>query len=261
LDFGGRDTDIFGHVNVVGNVGVRVVRTGETSDGSVAYPSTSNLTSLLTYGACGTALPSNVVVNPACYLTPNIIAFANGGSSPNTYKASHINTLPSFNVRFGLDDKDFIRFAYSRAISRPEIGDLRNFIQMNAPVINVSPDSPYVVYNSPTAARVPANVIGYNFVFNANAGNAALLPEMADQFDLSYERYFGSSSAFTVDLFFKKLSNSLSYDNFGRTFTNNGATEIAQIRGPVNQRDGGRIKGFEIAYQTFFDFLDRKSVV
>ena len=126
---------------------------------------------------------------------------------------------------------------------------------MNAPVINVSPDSPYVVYNSPTAAHVAANVVGYNFVFNSTAGNAALLPEMADQFDLSFERYFGSSSAFTFDLFFKKLSNSLSYDNFGRTFTNNGATETAQIRGPVNEKDGGRIKGFEIAYQTFFDFL------
>jgi TonB-dependent receptor len=154
-----------------------------------------------------------------------------------------------------LDDKDFIRFAYSRAISRPDVGFLRNYIQMNAPIINVSPDSPYVVYKSPTAAHVAANVVGYNFVFNSNAGNAALLPEMADQFDLSYERYFGSSSAFTFDLFFKKLSNSLSYDNFGRTFTNNGATEIAQIRGPVNEKDGGRIKGFEIAYQTFLDFL------
>jgi len=251
LDFGGRDTEIFGHVNVVGNLGARVVRTGETSDGSVAYPTALNLK----YGPCGTPLLPNVVVNPSCYLTPSIIAFANGGSSLNTYKTSHVNTLPSFNVRFGLDDKDFIRFAYSRAISRPDFGYLRNYIQMNAPVINVSPDSPYVVYNSPTAAHVAANVIGYNFVFNSTAGNAALLPEMADQFDLSYERYFGSSSAFTFDLFFKKLSNSLSYNNFGRAFTNNGATEIAQIRGPVNEKDGGRIKGFEIAYQTFFDFL------
>src|SRR3984885_14324213 len=212
LDFGGRDTDIFGHVNVVGNVGVRVVRTGETSDGSVAYPTASNLTDL--YGGCGTALPPGVVVNPGCYLTPSIIAFANGGSTPNTYKASHINTLPSFNVRFGLDDKDFIRFAYSRAISRPDIGYLRNYIQMNSPVINVSADSPYVVYNSPTAAHVAANVVGYNFVFSSTAGNAALLPEMADQFDLSYERYFGSSTSFTVDLFFKELSNTLSYAVF-----------------------------------------------
>src|SRR5258708_16963607 len=121
-------------------------------------------------------------------------------------------------------------------------------MEMKKGIISVLPVSPYGVYKSPTAAHIPANVVGYNFVFNANAGNAALLPEMADQFDLSFERYFGSSSAFTFDLFFKKLSNSLSYDNFGRTFTNNGATQTAQIRGPVNAKDGGRIKGIEITY-------------
>ncbi|HEY0747794.1 MAG TPA: TonB-dependent receptor [Steroidobacteraceae bacterium] len=252
LDFGGRDTSIFGFVNVVGNLGVRVVRTEETSDGNVGYPAPLNLQNS---PACGTALAPGSVVNPSCYLTPDITAFANGGASPNSFKSSHTNALPSFNVRFGLTEKDFVRFAYSRAISRPDIGLLRNFVQINSPVINTSPDSPYVVYNSPTAAHIPANVVGYNFVFNSTAGNASLLPETADQFDLSYERYFSSSSSLTVGLFFKKLSNSLSYANFGRTFTNNGATETAEILGPINEKDGGRIKGVEAAYQTFFDFL------
>jgi TonB-dependent receptor len=82
-----------------------------------------------------------------------------------------------------------------------------------------------------------------------------LLPETADQFDLSYERYFSSSSSLTAGLFYKKLSNSLSYSNFGRTFTNNGATETAEILGPINEKDGGKVKGVEVAYQTFFDFL------
>jgi len=36
-------------------------------------------------------------------------------------------------VRFGLDDKDFVRFAYSRAMSRPDIGLLRNYVQINTP--------------------------------------------------------------------------------------------------------------------------------
>jgi TonB-dependent receptor len=252
LDFGGPNTNIFGHVNVVGNVGVRVVRTREISKGNVAFPSDSNLLSL---ARCTAPLGSNSVVNPGCYLTPDIIAFSSGGGLPNTFKGSHINALPSFNVRLGLDDKDFIRFAYSRALSRPDFGLLRNYIQMSAPVINTTPDSPYVVYNSPTAAHIPANVVGYKFVFDSTGGNAGLLPEIADQFDLSYERYYGSSSAFTVGLFYKKLSNSLSYDNFGRTFTNNGATETAQILGPINIKNGGNIKGVEAAYQTFFDFL------
>jgi TonB-dependent receptor len=56
-------------------------------------------------------------------------------------------------------------------------------------------------------------------------------------------------------VFYKKLTNSLSYSNFGRTFTNNGATQTAEILGPVNIKDGGKITGLEAAYQTFFDFL------
>jgi TonB-dependent receptor len=252
LNFGGPAANIFGHVNVLGNVGVRIVNTGENSIGSVAYPTPTNLLQL---APCGSPLAPGSVVNPACYLTPGVLAFANGGGTPNSYSSSHTNALPSFNVRFGLDEKDFVRFAYSRAISRPDIGLLRNYVQINQPVINTSPDSPYVVYNSPTAAHTAANVVGYKFVFNSTAGNAGLLPEMADQFDLSFERYWGPSSAASLGLFYKKLSNSLSYSNFGRTFTNNGATETAEILGPINEKDGGRIKGLEAAFQTFFDFL------
>src|SRR5216683_3721616 len=72
---------------------------------------------------------------------------------------------------------------------------------------------------------------------------------------LSFERYMGATSSVTLGLFYKKLSNTLDYENFTRTFTNGGATETAQIQGPVNRKDGGKVKGVELAYQTFFDFL------
>ena len=251
LNFGGANTSIFGQVNVVGNVGVRVVQTEETAIGSISYPAPTNLLAL---GAC--VPPTGAaVVTPACYLTPAIRAFSNSAGSPDTFKGTHTNVLPTFNVRFGLTDKDFVRFAYSKAISRPDTGLLRNYVQISSPFINTNADSPYVIYNSPTAAHIAANVVGYNFVFNSTAGNAALRPESADQLDLSYERYFGRTSSLTVGLFYKKLSNTLSEANFNRTFTNNGATETVQILGPINEKDGGRVDGVEFAYQTFFDFL------
>jgi len=252
LNFGGKDADIFG-VNVVGNAGVRVVQTKEVSTGAASFPNTTNLAAL---APCGTPLGVGNVVNPACYLTPAILAFSNGNNgTPNTYSGTHTDALPSFNVRFGLDAKDFIRFAYSKAISRPDIGLLRNYVSINSPFINTGPDSPYVVYNSPTAAHVAANVVGYNFLFNSTAGNAALQPESADQFDLSYERYISPASSLTFGLFFKKLSNTLNQAQFDRPFTNNGVTEEIQILGPVNVKNGGKIEGAEFAYQTFFDFL------
>jgi TonB-dependent receptor len=148
-----------------------------------------------------------------------------------------------------------VRFAYSRAIARPDIGLLRNFVQINAPVINAGPDSPYVIYNSPTAAHIAANVVGYNFVFQANAGNAALRPIKADQFDLTYERYMGHSSSFTVDAFYKRLTDLVAYGQFLRSFTNNGSTQNVQVNGPINASGTGKLYGFEANYQTFFTFL------
>jgi TonB-dependent receptor len=251
LNFGGTNANIFGQVNVVGNVGVRVVQTEETAVGGVSYPSPTNLQAL---GACVPATGVNVV-SAACYLTPAILAFSNSGGSANSYEGTHTNVLPAFNVRFKFTDKDFVRFAYSKAISRPDTGLLRNTVQINSPFIDQTASSPYVVYSSPTAAHTAANVVGYNFVFNATAGNANLLPESADQLDLSYERYIGPTSSLTVGLFFKKLYNTLSEGNFDRTFTNDGVTETVQILGPINEKDGGKIEGVEFAYQTFFDFL------
>jgi TonB-dependent receptor len=254
LHFGGDDATIFGGISVAGNVGVRVIRTKEDSAGSVGFPTATSLTQL---PACGTPLGANSVVNPSCFLTASVLAFANGGGTPNSYRSSFTNWLPSFNVRFGLDREDFLRFAYSRALARPDIGLLRNFVQVNPPLINTSPDSPFVVYNSPTAAHTAANVTGYNFVFQANAGNAGLRPLMADQFDLSFERYMGRSSSFTVDAFYKRLTNSVAFGLTTRSFTNNGATQLVQINGPQNVHHGGSLSGLEAAYQTFFTFLPK----
>lgn len=252
LRFGGEDKTIFGGINVVGNIGLRVVRTKASSAGSVAFPAATALNNLQ---PCGVPLTGTAIVNVSCYLTPDILAFANGGVAPNTFRSSYLNWLPSFNARFGLDDRNFIRLAYSRAISRPDFGYLRNTVAINSPIINTGPDSPYVVFNAPDAPRTAANVRGYNFVFNANAGNTALRPIEADQFDLSFERYMGSNTSFTLTGFYKKLSNTISFGQFTRTLNNGGSIQTVQIQGPQNSDDGGKLAGFEAAYQTFFNFL------
>jgi TonB-dependent receptor len=252
LSFGGNGANLFGRINVVGNVGARVVRTEELSSGSIEFPSATDVTSL---APCGTPLPAGAVVNPSCYLTPAIVAFANGGGSQSTELFAYTNVLPSFNVRFGLGPEDFIRFAYSKAMSRPDIGLLRNYVQVTTPELDTSADSPYVVYNSPAAAHIPANVVGYNFVFMANAGNTALRPETADQFDLSFERYFSAAGALTLDLFYKKLWDALGDSKFTRDFTSGGSTQPVQITGPVNVHDGGRLDGLELDFETYFRFL------
>jgi len=251
LYFGGDQLRVAGRP-VLGNVGLRIVRTEEDGIGNVQYPDASALNAL---APCGTPLGPNSVVNPSCYLTPGILAFANGGGTPGTYSSSHVDALPSLNVRLTLRDNEFVRFGYSRAISRPDFGYLRNFVQINPPIINTGPDSPYVVYNSPTAAHTAANVVGYNFVFAANAGNSALKPEKADQLDLTYERYWGRSNSLALDVFYKKLSDRVALGQFDRPFTNGGSTQTVRMLGPFNAHDGGSLDGFEVAYLTFFDRL------
>lgn len=252
LRFGGDDMTL-GGLTVAGNVGLRLVRTQEDSDGSVAFPASTVFNGLQ---PCGTPLSGGAIVNPSCYLTPTIRAFANGAVSLDSYKSDYLNWLPSFNVRFGIDDENFIRFAYSRALSRPDIGLLRNTLAINAPTFSVTPDSPNIIFNSPTAPRTAANVVGYNFVFLANSGNASLKPLTADQFDLSFERYVGRNTSLAAGLFYKRLNDAISFGQFNRTITNGASTQTVQINGPSNtDGDSGELLGAELSYQSFFDFL------
>ncbi len=253
LKFGGNTTTIFDGITVQGNVGVRAVKTWDKSDGQVGFPDAT--TTFANLAPCDAALSGTAIVNPSCYLTDAVRAFATGGGTPNNLKATHMNWLPSFNVRFGLDSKNYIRFGYSRAMSRPDIGLLRNYIMINAPLIDNTATSPYIVYKDPNGPHTAANVAGYNFVFNAESGYGGLKPITADQIDLSFERYMSHSAAFTIDAFFKQLNGSIAYGQFARDFTNNGSTQTVILRGPRNEKGGGRLMGFEANYQTFFDFL------
>lgn len=254
LNFGGNDKTIFNGVTVVGNAGLRYVETEDTGRGGVAYPTNQWYTQVATT-PCNAPLGPNTVANLSCYLTPDLLAFSNGGSSANALTKRHSNLLPSFNIRFGLTDKQFIRFGASRALSRPDFGQLRNYTGLNAPTLDASPNSTYVVWKDPNAPHTASNVAGYNFQFNGDSGYAGLAPITADQFDLTYENYFKPDSSFTVDLFTKKLNGSIQFGNFLRSFSNNGATENVLVRGPVNGQGGGQLSGFELSYQTFFDFL------
>ena len=112
-----------------------------------------------------------------------------------------------------------------------------------------------MIYASPGAAHSPENVAGYNFVFNADSGFGALAPITADNFDLAYENYWGKSSSFTLGLFYKRLNGSIAFGEFERDFVNNGTTQRVLLRGPRNGEGGGTLKGVEVAFQTFFDFL------
>ncbi len=256
IAFGGDSLAIAG-IPVSGNIGARYIKTELTSTGGISYPTNSWYSQITAPGSatCNSPLSGNNVTNIACWLTPDLGAFSNGASGLNSYGKSTYNMLPSFNIKFDLTDNTLLRFAVSEALSRPDFGYLRNYVAITSPAIDTSNASQYVTYNSPTAAHTAANVTGYNFEFIANAGNPALKPMTAWQYDATFEHYFSASSSFTADVFLKELNNSIAYGDVLRAVTNNGATENIMVRGPVNSPNGGELWGFEMAYQAFFDFL------
>ncbi len=253
----GSDNPIFGGVRLDGNIGVRIANTHTTSGGAFTIPTQLQLgiqdpfhrtvidplTGLpVDNGRCdprpppagsppGTppAVPTGVcLLGPAAYA--QLQTFANGANFPNTGITNYTYFLPSLNLKFSVTDKFLIRFAASRAMARPALSDIRNFITIGA--------------NANDPSRLAAT-----------AGNPFLKPAISDQFDLTAEWYFARVGSLTGDLFYKNIHNFFYQAVTPRTVVNNGITETIDVRGPANFTGSGKVKGAEVAYQQTFDFL------
>ena len=251
-DFG---VDDFGNgMSLSGNIGLRYVNTKDDSNGAITFPRQDQIfnASSLGLNPAGVAYPATFAgfcqaqrdkppaggIAPICTVSAAqqaaVLAYANGTSTPDVAKQKYDFFLPSANVKFQLTSKLLFRVAGSKAISRPNFGDLRNFV-------GVSPSG--------------GNSSG-NFRFDATSRNPFLRPIEATQFDLTAEWYFAKVGSLTGAVFHKTLSNII-VDNLGytRTLTNNGQTFDVNVSGPANVPGKSRIKGFELAYQQTYDFL------
>jgi iron complex outermembrane recepter protein len=96
-----------------------------------------------------------------------------------------------------------------------------------------------------------------NFMgWSGSSGNPLLKPMESIQFDLSWEWYFDQGGSLTTSYFYKDLSNFFINGSYQREFTNplSGVTQTVDIAGPQNGGKG-KMDGFEIAYQQFYDML------
>lgn len=153
--------------------------------------------------------------------TPNI------GTKPVTYNPLAFSTesnqvLPSLNLRFKLQDDLQLRLAASKSVSQPDFDMLR-----------------------PSFTLTPASG-------TAIGGNPNLRPMTSQNYDASLEWYFAQASLLSGAVFYKKLENFIYQNVVANDFTINGVTynDTSPANGP-----SGSVKGFEIAYQQFFDFL------
>lgn len=257
--------DPFGNgMTLDGNIGLRYVETSFESDGGWNFPTPgsipidSGLPEPAGQNRCLTPTdldPGQEYLPPAfCALPADvraaIRAFADGSSVPVTSTNEYENWLPSFNLKLGLNDSMIVRAAYSKGISRPDLGLLRNYFTITPLTL----DDP----RTPEADAPPAGYEGGWYGFTASGGNPTLKATEADNYDLSFEWYFADAGSFTASVFYKEIDNIVVAGEGDLVFTNpdTGASAANVFtRQPTNSDETGKVKGLEIAYQQFYDFL------
>lgn len=143
------------------------------------------------------------------------------GFNPIYYSNAHTQPLPSLNMRFKLTDNLQARLSASKAVTYPDFSQI-------APSYNILATSQ-----------------------SASGGNPYLRPTKATQVDGTLEWYFTPSSSVTGAVFYKKIRDFI-FTNIEPNVVINGLNYNLTV--PQNGSDGA-IKGFEVGYQQFFDFL------
>lgn len=164
---------------------------------------------------------------------------------------SYSNLLPNLNVKLELKEDMVLRFAVYDSLTRPTMSQL----------------SPATTFNEPRRQNL-----------TAQGGNQNLEPFKSENWDISYEWYYGDASLFTFAVFNKKVDNFIVTLSGQETFNLtdrqgpdlyctgaqctpevamasdelNGASEIYTVSRPQNGEDA-TVTGYEVAITHVFD--------
>jgi iron complex outermembrane recepter protein len=239
----------FGHdlgnngMSIDANVGVRFTKSELSSNGFLAYDD---------FDADAPApdpdprAPGAELRDHARDFLPETAAYLD--QQPTAYSTNRSDTkyLPSLNVKWNLNDNSLVRFGASKALTRPNIQDLRATRLVGSSTTRTNfPGNPQP---DPGAQDISLGRI------TVTRGNPDLKPTTAVNLDLSYEWYF-RGGYFSAALFKKDLKNIITNGDLtiGQT-TLDGQTVNVVYNGPINQAEAN-LHGFELAYQQFFDQL------
>ncbi|MEO8115193.1 MAG: TonB-dependent receptor [Phenylobacterium sp.] len=214
------------------------------------------LVSSKAHGAGSQVFSANGIVStspdPTLNFPASDIAFANGARSVISGGRSYTDPLPSLNLRFELSPELFIRFAAAQSIVRPDFTQMQPTITIGATGGYINPTG-CLQTRPPTdpSTTSPTNCV---YQYTAFEGNPTLNPVKATQFDLAAEWYFAKAGSLTATVFSKDVFDFITTDVTNQSFTNNGVTKTVRVTQPVNAGHG-QIRGFELTYQQYFDFL------
>ncbi len=153
------------------------------------------------------------------YLTPEVLEW-------QTIKNDYSEVLPSLNIAFDLSADQILRFGAARVMARQDWNNI----------------STVITYGSLNVAQP-----------TGQASNPYLKPQIADQFDLSWEWYFDSSSLLAVTYFHKDIKSYRDFTTFidQRYWEEGDVWKDVEFNRPVNGA-GGKTDGFEVSYQQAF---------
>ncbi|AUD61229.1 TonB-dependent receptor [Shewanella sp. Pdp11] len=173
------------------------------------------------------------------------LGIVNNYYAPKIKGIDYVDYLPSLNLSFKITEDSQIRLAAAKVMSRPPINRLAG------------------------DASATANSDGV--INGSSTNNPYLKPFYADQYDISYEKYF-DEGAFVAALFYKNIDSfidTVAITNFD--FKGNGFNVPDYIVDPVtgvqtstsngtyttamNNAQGGYIRGLELAYTQVFASL------
>lgn len=213
-------------MSIDANFGVRYTKTTVSGTGELDY---------------------NAVPDPVTrFFAPETAAYFDQASEDRSGKFSDVDYwLPSLNVKWNLNEEHVIRFAGSKAITRPNISQLRSSA-IAVPTFRFEVDQSTTP--ATTTGIIPTQI-------NIWGGNPDLEAIESWNFDLSYEYYFGDENSFTFTLFKKDITANIIYESvtLGTVFLDGVEVPIV-FSGDLNQ-DKADLKGVEVAYQQFYDFL------
>jgi TonB-dependent receptor len=252
LDFG---QDFDSGMSVDANVGLRYVRTDLSSQGFRAFRPWNADAVQPEFAADGVTrlrTPDAESRDDPRDFLPEAAAYTEQAAIPTTVDLKDTRWLPSFNAKWNLNDDMLIRFAVSKGLSRPNVQDLRAsqeyVVTTNRVAYPTVPEGDPLFGIDRGAADITLGDI------RVNRGNPFLKPTTAWNYDLSYEYYFQGGYV-SLAGFYKDIKNVISNgDMFLGTETLDGQTVNIIYNGPVNQAEA-KVKGIEIAYQQFYDFL------
>jgi len=229
LRFGG---DV-GKLPLDGNVGMRVVGTYYTASGYAKQPDWSS----------------------SGLLSTKDKALGTGQTLPNVYDGNYVDALPSLNLRLKFTPQLQARFAVSKAISRPTFDQLRANITLGGDLIHIQAACVDGLIDPKTNAQCaplgqPVEIATQVGTYKGDGGNPTLKPMRTTQMDAALEWYFAPQGSLYTTLFYKDIDN---YFLRG-VATENIFGQDWHVTSTLNG-DHGVIKGFEVGYSQFYDFL------